>query len=80
MDKTCETCKFGGTLPRSQPCCCYVPFVRDKWQPKDQPITYTRDEVLELMEYAASSRIDSLEPILDNFDEIKMQKEDGKEL
>lgn len=47
------------------------------WQPKEEapkPITYTREEVLELMQYAASSRIDSVEPILENFDKIKNQK------
>ena len=78
MQKNCNNCKFEGTLPRSQPCCCCVPFVRDKWQPKYQPITYTRDEVLELMKMSSDVKHWELElankEILDNFDKLKNQK------
>jgi len=82
MKKNCKTCKFEHLIGLDEPCntCNYTDNIRrgylySKWQPK--PITYTRDEVLELMKMSSDAKHWELElsnkEILDNFDKIKSQ-------
>ena len=85
MNRNCDECKFEHTPANSHPCCVCMDFGNTQWQPKEEtpkPITYTREEVLDLMweariegckEYCGEHNIDN-ETILDNFEKLKNQK------
>jgi len=85
MNRNCDECKFENTLVNSEPCFSCMDFEHTQWQPKEEPptpITYTREEVLELMANAALDvarikylpNIRSHKDVLDNFDKLKNQK------
>ena len=84
MEKNCKTCKFEHLIGVDEPCntCNCTDNIRfgdlySKWQPKR--ITYTRDEVFELMREAYDEGYShednmSCKTMLDNYDKLKNQK------
>jgi len=89
MDKICQNCRFVNTHSHKEPCLeCVTISVRTKWKntftkfkPRETPkLTYTHDEVLQLMDKAKLAKAYEIafnkdgitnEQIIDRFNAIR---------
>ena len=75
MNRNCDECKFENTPAKSQPCCSCMDFEHTQWQPKEEapkPITYTREEVEEIITLHEHNKMIGLESNeIDDFNELK---------